>query len=138
MVPADFVLMDKLPQTTTGKVNRKALPAPISTAVESEGAVVRSRTELESAIAQIWSEVLQLSDVGLNDNFLDLGGHSLLAMRVLAKVKKKFSVTADPREVMANTLAQFSGLCEERMRTAQQPRSGNLLRRITRVFAGSS
>jgi hypothetical protein len=138
MVPTDFVLMDQLPVTTTGKINRKALPAPISIVVETEGAAVRSRTELESAIAEIWCEVLQLSSIGLNDNFLDLGGHSLLAMRVLAKVKKQFSVTADPREVMANTLAQFSALCEEKMRSIHQPRSGNLLRRITRAIAGGA
>jgi aryl carrier-like protein len=77
-----------------------------------------------------------VSEIGLNDNFLDLGGNSLRAMRVLAKVKKELSVSADPREVMANTLAQFSALCEERRKSAQQPRSGNLLRKIKRALAG--
>ena len=138
MVPSDFVLMDKLPSTTTGKVNRKALPEPISSAHEPEAAAVRSRTELESAIGEIWSEILQVNGIGLNDNFLDLGGNSLRAMRVLARVKNEFAVTADPREVMANTLAQFSALCEERRCSAQQPRSGNLLRKLKRALVGES
>jgi ubiquinone/menaquinone biosynthesis C-methylase UbiE len=138
MVPADFVLIDKLPLTPSGKVNRKALPAPHSTAVETEKPAERPRTDFESAMAEIWSEILQLPDVGLHDNFLDLGGHSLLAMRVLAKVKKKFGITADPREVMANSLAQFCAICQERLPKAEPVRSGSFLRRITRAIAGGS
>lgn len=138
MVPSDFVLMDKLPSTATGKVNRKALPEPLSSAQESETTAARSRTELESAIGEIWSEVLQVNGIGLNDNFLDLGGNSLRAMRVLAKIKTEFGVSADPREVMANTLSQFSALCEERRCSAQRPRSGNLLRKLKRALVGQS
>lgn len=86
MVPSRFVLVEAFPMTTSGKVDRKALPAP---PLERGGAsLVAPRNELESKLASLFSRVLSLTSVGVTDNFFDLGGHSLLAGRLLAQVKE--------------------------------------------------
>jgi amino acid adenylation domain-containing protein/non-ribosomal peptide synthase protein (TIGR01720 family) len=86
MVPAHIVLLESLPLTPTGKVNRKALPdvGELSRRREYEP----PQTELENVLANLWEGVLQVEKVGLNDNFFELGGHSLLAMRLNARLAK--------------------------------------------------
>ncbi|KFA79470.1 hypothetical protein S40288_05363 [Stachybotrys chartarum IBT 40288] len=81
MVPAFFVEMNAFPVTINGKIDRKALPDPI-TAIHIQPATVMPTTELESRILSIWSKVLGHSRVGLNDNFFDIGGDSLRIVRV--------------------------------------------------------
>jgi len=83
MVPAAFCTLAQLPRTPNGKIDRKALPAPVVEAARS----LPAGTPLEEAIAGIWREVLGVGAVGLNSNFFDLGGHSLLMGRVHAKLK---------------------------------------------------
>jgi amino acid adenylation domain-containing protein len=96
MVPAEWVALPSLPLTKSGKVDRRALPAPSDTAhpagVQASGAAghVPPRTELERALAEIWREVLGIERVGVHDNFFDLGGHSLLLARVLAPLRARF------------------------------------------------
>jgi amino acid adenylation domain-containing protein len=83
MVPSAFVLLDSMPRTPNGKINRKALPAPdIDQARVVGAAYVPPETELQRTIAQVWSSVLRLEQVGLHDNFFDLGGHSFLLLKV--------------------------------------------------------
>ena len=82
MMPSAFVLMDALPLTTNGKVDRQSLPAPDSDRPELEVVYQAPQTELEQAIATIWQEVLHLDKVGIHDNFFDLGGYSLLMVQV--------------------------------------------------------
>ncbi len=92
MVPSTFVILDALPLTTTGKVDRRALPAPPRTREQDAQAIVMPRTALEESIAGIWREVLGLDRIGIHDNFFDLGGHSLLATRIVARVRDAFGV----------------------------------------------
>jgi acyl-coenzyme A synthetase/AMP-(fatty) acid ligase len=96
MVPAAIVALDELPVTGAGKIDRRALPAPGARA--SRVAPVAPRTPLEERLAGIWSEVLGLDSVGVEDSFLDLGGNSLLATmvvnRVLGDVRTDVSVAA--------------------------------------------
>ncbi|HEX6903705.1 MAG TPA: amino acid adenylation domain-containing protein [Thermoanaerobaculia bacterium] len=89
MVPAALVSLPALPRTVSGKVDSQALPAP-QEGVEEPGETshVPPRTELEGAIAAIWREVLDLEEVGVEDNFFDRGGHSLLLIRVHARLQK--------------------------------------------------
>ncbi len=87
MVPGAFVVLDKLPMTPTGKVDRKALPVPGAAA---ESGAVLPRNEAERAIAAVWREVLSLERVGVDDNFFDLGGHSLLMAQVHARLCEVF------------------------------------------------
>ncbi len=89
MIPAAFVSLPSLPLTRTGKVDRRALPAPEAPAQASYTA---PRTPFEVEIAEIWAELLKCERVGLQDSFWDLGGHSLLATRVLARVNAAFAV----------------------------------------------
>ncbi len=90
MVPSAFVLLDELPLTSSGKVDRRALPAPEQTRTEQDGAFVAPRNELELQLTKMWEKVLGVQPVGVTDNFFDLGGHSLLALRLFAQIEKMF------------------------------------------------
>ena len=90
MVPSAFVLLDALPLTSNGKVDRKALPAPEGR--PDVGAYAAPESPAEELLAGIWSEVLKLERVGRNDNFFELGGHSLLATNVIARIYETFEV----------------------------------------------
>ncbi|MBZ4420207.1 non-ribosomal peptide synthetase [Myxococcus sp. RHSTA-1-4] len=88
MVPVHFVPMDAFPLTPSGKVNRRALPAPEGASHESTRARVAPRTSLELQLVRVWEEVLGLHPLGIRDDFFELGGHSLLAVRLLARVRE--------------------------------------------------
>jgi amino acid adenylation domain-containing protein len=88
MIPSAFVLLDVLPLTANGKVDRKAFPAPDQSRPEIEESYVAPRTPVEELLAQIWAEVLKLDKVGIHDNFFDLGGHSLKATQVISRVRE--------------------------------------------------
>jgi hypothetical protein len=86
MTPSAIVVLEALPLTANGKVDRKALPAPEGRPEGLE--YVAPRTPVEATLAGIWAEVLGLERVGVHDNFFELGGHSLLAARVAAQVRE--------------------------------------------------
>ncbi|HSF31104.1 MAG TPA: amino acid adenylation domain-containing protein [Candidatus Tectomicrobia bacterium] len=88
MVPADFVLLQALPRTVSGKLDKQALPGVDRTLVASHAGFVAPQTELERTIAAVWQEVLGIRKVGLEDNFFDLGGHSLLMVRLRNKLQQ--------------------------------------------------
>ncbi|HEY0512517.1 MAG TPA: amino acid adenylation domain-containing protein [Thermoanaerobaculia bacterium] len=90
MVPAAWVLLDRLPLTANGKVDRAALPAPSERG--EGGAYVAPRSPVEQVLAGIWEEVLELQRVGVEDDFFALGGHSLVAAQVTSRVLTAFSV----------------------------------------------
>ncbi|MFL6198800.1 MAG: amino acid adenylation domain-containing protein, partial [Thermoanaerobaculia bacterium] len=98
MVPAAFVSLEKLPLTTHGKVDRRALPEPGSVlAPAAELVAPRSRTE--ARLAEIWREVLHIEQVGVHDNFFELGGHSLLVSQLSSRVRNAFGVELPLRQV---------------------------------------
>ena len=88
MVPAAFVLLDTLPITSNGKVDRAALPAPDAARPELETTFVASRTPTEEKLAQIWAEVLGIDRVGIHDNFFDLGGASIQSLQVVNRASE--------------------------------------------------
>jgi hypothetical protein len=90
MVPQVFVVLDELPLTANGKVDRRALPAPEQSRPELGVGYVAPRTEAERSIAAIWQELLHLDEVGVNDNFFDLGGHSLLLAQVHSRLQQMY------------------------------------------------
>jgi acyl-coenzyme A synthetase/AMP-(fatty) acid ligase len=92
MVPTDFIFLDSLPLTPTGKINRLALPALDGSRPELEVAYSAPRSDLERLLAEIWEEVLAVAPVGLHDDFFDLGGDSLAASRVTSRVLHKFEL----------------------------------------------
>lgn len=92
MVPTNFVVLDRFPITPNGKVDRKRLPAPLEvTDVDREDIVV-PRNPLEKELAQIWEHILQVSNLGVTDNFFDLGGNSLIAVNLVSRVRSKLGV----------------------------------------------
>src|SRR5262249_8938241 len=84
MVPSGFVLLDELPLTRSGKLDRRALPAPERP--DFDDGYIAPRGDLETLVAEIWTDVLGVDKVGMHDNFFALGGHSLLATRVVNRV----------------------------------------------------
>lgn len=83
MVPGNFVLLDALPRTPNGKIDRKALPEPVSVVVDNlEAEAAIAANGIEAQIRSIWCDLLKLGQVRLTDNFFDIGGHSLLAIQV--------------------------------------------------------
>jgi amino acid adenylation domain-containing protein len=92
MLPSAFVLLDRLPLMTNGKVNRQALPPPDYSIRQLDQEYVAPRNEVEATVAGIFAEVLGVDQVGAEDNFFSLGGHSLLAMQVLLLILEKLEV----------------------------------------------
>ncbi|MFL9674215.1 amino acid adenylation domain-containing protein [Pseudomonas marginalis] len=101
MVPVAFVKLDALPLTANGKIDRNALPAPDMTAVFSRE-YAAPQGEIESLLAQIWADVLQVERVGRHDHFFELGGHSLLAMRMVSQIRQRLGVELLLSELFAN------------------------------------
>ncbi|HEU5381257.1 MAG TPA: amino acid adenylation domain-containing protein, partial [Ktedonobacteraceae bacterium] len=97
MIPSVFVHLESLPLTSSGKVDRKALPMPEKG--RSGVAYVAPRTALEEQIAQVWTEVLGLERVGVMDNFFEIGGHSLKATQIIARVRQIVGVTVSLRSL---------------------------------------
>ncbi|MEO6034417.1 MAG: non-ribosomal peptide synthetase, partial [Verrucomicrobiota bacterium] len=92
MVPGIFVFLATFPLTPSGKIDRTALPAPDSVRPELGKQFVPPATPLEIEVAQIWSEVFRIDQVGRDDNFFELGGHSLLAIQITARLRQKLGV----------------------------------------------
>jgi amino acid adenylation domain-containing protein len=100
MIPAAFVQLAQIPVTPGGKVDRSALMQLDSGAAENHSHVA-PRTEIETQLAEIWRQVLNVERVGVHDNFFDLGGHSLLSVRLMAVIHKKLG-----RELPLSSLFQ--------------------------------
>ncbi|HWM94193.1 MAG TPA: non-ribosomal peptide synthase/polyketide synthase [Thermoanaerobaculia bacterium] len=114
MVPAAFVLLPELPLGSTGKVDRRALPAPAGERREAERPA--ERNPVEELLAGIWAELLGVADVAPHDGFFELGGHSLLATRMISRVRSVLGVELPIRMVFEEpTLAGFAALAD-RMR----------------------
>jgi acyl carrier protein len=92
MIPSDFVMVDALPLTPAGKIDRRALPLPDRTRRDLDSTFVAPRTDTESLIANIWSQILGVEQVGVYDNFFDLGGHSLMATQILSRLRNVANV----------------------------------------------
>jgi amino acid adenylation domain-containing protein len=115
MVPASFNFVDELPLTPNGKLDRRRLPAPDLTQVQTEQVAPRSWTE--EVIAGIWTEVLRRDQVGVHDDFFELGGHSLLATQVIARVRQAFHVDLPLRRLFERpTVASLAETINEAVR----------------------
>jgi len=108
MVPGAFVILDRLPLTPNGKLDRRALPAPQDEHY-AHRAYEAPQGETETALAQIWAELLRVERVGRRDHFFDLGGHSLLAMRLLSRIGQRLNLEASLPQLFAQpVLADFA------------------------------
>lgn len=99
MIPATYVRLDALPVSSSGKVDRAAMPAPDDSNILRDLATVAPRTSVEKKMATIISNLLGLQQVGLNDDFFLLGGHSLLGMQLVSRVGEQFGVELSLRDL---------------------------------------
>ncbi|HEY0736197.1 MAG TPA: condensation domain-containing protein, partial [Herpetosiphonaceae bacterium] len=106
MVPSAFVSLDALPLTPNGKIDRHALPAPSTTALDRAAPIVPPATPTEAQLAGLWQDLLGQAAIGRHDEFFVLGGHSLLATQLVARVRATLDVELPLRVVFeAPTLA---------------------------------
>lgn len=121
MVPDAYVRMEALPLTTSGKLNRQALPAsgaaayPVRTYEKPQG-------EIEATLARVWAQVLRVERVGRHDHFFELGGHSLLAVRVLSRLRQALGVDVDVAQLLARpALSDFAESVKNAARSTLPP-----------------
>jgi amino acid adenylation domain-containing protein len=134
MLPSSFVVLDSLPLTTTGKVDRNALPVD-QIGVETKENYLAPRTALEQVLARIFSEVLSLQRVGANDGFFELGGHSLLATQVVSRVREAFQLELPLRKLFeAPTVAGLAAaILEDEAQRRRVEHTAELLLNLTRL-----
>ena len=112
MVPSGFVFLESLPVTSSGKLDRCALPAPEGVRPEIETGYVSPRTPVESVLAEIWAEVLGLERVGVEDNFFALGGDSIRGIQIVARAMQR-NVRVAPRQLFQHqTVAELAAVAE--------------------------
>ena len=116
MVPAVVMVLDDLPVTANGKLDRSALPAPGAAREELGKRYVAPRTPVEEQLAGIWTELLPIDRVGIDDDFFDLGGHSMLALRLVARIQAQLGVDLFLTAVFEHpTVRELAALVSERM-----------------------
>lgn len=99
MVPSSFIFLKKFPLNKNGKIDTKALPAPVSKKELSEERYSVIRTKTENDLVLIWKEILNIDFVGNEDNFFELGGHSLLATMLISRIQEIFSIRLPLRSI---------------------------------------
>ncbi|MBV4507382.1 amino acid adenylation domain-containing protein [Pseudomonas sp. BW13M1] len=124
MVPAQILVLERLPLTANGKLDKRALPAP--------GVARRQYTapvgEIEQALAAIWAEVLKLDQVGSTDNFFELGGDSILSLQIIARAKRQ-GIKLSPKQLFEKqTIGQLAAVAKriEKKAAAVEQVSGTL------------
>ncbi len=130
MIPAAFVLMETLPRVPSGKVNRRALPAPERMHTNVDEAYEVPRTPIEEILAGMWASVLHLELVSRNDHFFKLGGHSLQATQVVARLREVLQVEMPVRAIYDAPTLPALAMAVER---ARQREKGQLIPHIQRA-----
>lgn len=147
MVPSAFILLEALPLTPSGKVDRRALPAPEHNRPELAEKFAAPTLPVHKQLVQIWEELLEVRPIGIRDNFFELGGHSLLAVRLVDRIEqvwgKKISATTllagATIEQLSTVLAQLTGPGHGGMQgteDAKGPRRTSLIKSILSGLAG--
>ncbi|MBN4002010.1 condensation domain-containing protein [Nostoc sp. LPT] len=112
MIPSAFVVLEKFPLTSNGKVDSRALPIP-EFKIGLESSFVAPSTPTQEILANLWAAILRIEKVGIYDNFFDLGGHSLLATSLLFQIRQAFAIDFPLRCLFENpTIAALSKLIE--------------------------
>ncbi|HLP88085.1 MAG TPA: amino acid adenylation domain-containing protein [Nostocaceae cyanobacterium] len=113
MIPSAFITLNTIPLTPNGKVNRRALPAPENTHQLTNN-FTAPRSPIEEILAAIWSQILSISPIGINDNFFALGGHSLLATQVISRIRKTLNVDISLQDLFTfPTIAEITPVIQK-------------------------
>jgi amino acid adenylation domain-containing protein/non-ribosomal peptide synthase protein (TIGR01720 family) len=126
MVPSSFVFLDALPLTPHGKIDRQALPAPEPLRIEADETFVAPQNETEKLLARIWSRVLRVERVGVEDNFFALGGDSILSIQIIARANEA-GLRLTPKQLFQyQTIAELAAVAgtAPAMNVEQQPVTG--------------
>ena len=121
MIPSHFIFLDKIPLMSNGKVDGRSLPVPDKNLRLLKCSYISPETDVEKKLASIWSEVLKIEKIGINDHFFKIGGHSLLAMQVISRVRHQYDIDLPLRNLFEHqTIADLSvvieSLCQEKNR----------------------
>jgi non-ribosomal peptide synthase protein (TIGR01720 family) len=113
MIPGQFVMLDQMPLTANGKIDRSALPEARSSRAVERQERVGPRTAVEETLVRIWREVLRVSEVGIHDNFFDLGGDSILSIQIVSRANQ-VGLPLVPRHVFQyHTVAELAQVAEQ-------------------------
>src|SRR4029453_13903403 len=108
MIPAAFIKLDRLPVTSNGKLDRRALPQPDTSRPELDVVCQAPRSESEGLLVEIWEQVLRVSPVGIHDNFFELGGDSILSIQIVALAARR-GLRLSPMEIFQRqTIAELA------------------------------
>jgi len=99
MVPSRYMIIDELPITKDGKLDRLALPAPDKLRHDLDTEFVAPHTPTDKPLAEIWREVLNIEQIGIHDDFLELGGDSIMAWQIVSRIRKAFNVEIPVRDI---------------------------------------
>ncbi len=128
MIPSQFVLVERIPLTPSGKANRRALPNPGTW--QTHQTYVAPRTETEEKLVELWRKILPIDKIGVADDFFELGGHSLLATQVITGIQETFSLNVPLVGFMsAPTVAQLAALVES---AGSQGEEATSIKRVAR------
>jgi acyl carrier protein len=134
MIPSRFVFLDRFPETPTGKVDRRKLPAPLDERATLSHEIVEPKTQIEQNIAAIWREVLHVDKVGIHDNFFDIGGNSLLLaqvhVRLETELQQQLSMVDMFQHPTIRTLVDFFSGTSNEVSDVRNSRSVRQRRRI--------
>ena len=122
MIPAAFVMIDALPTTPNGKLDRKALPAPSWTITRKTRDSVTPETPMQITLATMWESLLKVDKVGIHESFFDLGGHSILAARLMTQIRSSFGVQLPLHHIFRTpTISALATLIESKLWTDREP-----------------
>ncbi|HEV2643642.1 MAG TPA: thioesterase domain-containing protein, partial [Candidatus Elarobacter sp.] len=124
MIPSSFVMLDTLPLSANGKLDRRALPAPESAGAPAHVAYAPPRTAIEHGLVEIWESLLPRRPIGVHDDFFEIGGHSLLALRMLSSIERAFGQRLPLAALFeASTINGLGLLLESAVRDTDEPPS---------------
>ena len=135
MIPSAFVLLDTIPTTATGKIDRRALPARDQNRPELEDVYQAPRTSIEDTLASIWAELLEVNKVGIHDNFFEPGGHSLLATQIVSRIRSAFSIDLTLRTLFElPTVAEMAAIItQNQTKRASKAELAQMLREVEAI-----
>jgi amino acid adenylation domain-containing protein len=123
MVPSAFVMLEAMPLTPNGKLDRQALPVPDSSRPQLDVAYAAPRSSIEEKLVELWEEILDVRPIGIHDNFFDLGGHSLAGASLISRLNRIFGLDLAVRVLFeAPTVAQLTSSIEVQQRTLSKPK----------------
>jgi acyl carrier protein len=121
MIPAVFVMIEAMPTTPNGKLDRKALPAPGLGVARKTRDSVPPETPTQITLARIWETLLKAQNVGIHESFFDLGGHSILAVRLMAQIRSSFGVRLPLHHIFRTpTISGLASVIESKLWTESE------------------